>query len=336
MGILDTLVDWVARAMDAAGLNGTRLRWKWNRRRQAMREGGVRASVAFRAARGKHKMCPSCRALVIRTAGRCPECGATLAGVRAPGVSRMLSNILPGATMTTSLILLANGFWFVLMMMTVIRETDSSGFLSMLIFPRGSGEILIRFGALYSETFNGLGDWWRLIPPIFLHGGLLHFFFNSFVFLQLAPIVEQEYGTERFFLAYLVSGIFGFLLSQAWVIVTGGFRLTLGASGAVLGLMGLLIAYGIRRPADPKQHAPLRGLHLRHLARDGRQHRPHRPRRRAGRRIPDRHDHAGGALPHPQAGGAVAHPRCAGCIPGAVLVLPRGPHGDRGVGERAA
>ncbi len=245
--MLDKLIDLLARALDALGLHGTRLRWRWNQRRQQLGESGLQALMFWRSARAPHKMCPSCRALVPRGAGRCPECSAPMAGVRAPGLGRALSNLFPGATTTTALILLVNGFWFALMVMVLIRSGRDGGFSSLLFFPDDFGRTLVRFGALYTPLVQGPADWWRLIPPIFLHAGLLHFFFNCYVFLQLAPTVEEEYGTERFFVAYLASGIAGFALSLGWSSLWGGFKLTLGASGAILGLMGLLIAYGVRR-----------------------------------------------------------------------------------------
>jgi rhomboid protease GluP len=86
------------------------------------------------------------------------------------------------------------------------------------------------------------GEWWRLVTPIFLHGGLLHFAFNSYALIQLGPLVEEEYGTERFVVLYLLSGIGGNILSQ-FLRSTN----TVGASGAICGLMGLLLAYGMRR-----------------------------------------------------------------------------------------
>lgn len=71
---------------------------------------------------------------------------------------------------------------------------------------------------------------------------MLHFFFNSYVLLQLGPIVEEEFGTERFWTMYLLCGIAGSAASQFARPVN-----TVGASGAIMGLMGLLLVYGWRR-----------------------------------------------------------------------------------------
>jgi membrane associated rhomboid family serine protease len=235
-GAIDRVVDAVARAMDAVGLNGTRLRWKWNQRRARLAESGVRAEVFWRSARGKHKMCPSCRTLVPRGARQCEACGRPLAEVRAPGIGRLIGNVLPGATAATSLILLANGFWFLMMLMAQIK----SGGEGFGIFSFFGGGLLFRFGSGFSPVTLA-GEWWRLVTPIFLHAGILHFFFNSYVLLQLGPLVEQEFGTERFWVMYLACGIAGSAASQFARPVN-----TVGASGALLGMMGLLLVYGWR------------------------------------------------------------------------------------------
>ena len=235
--MLDRIVDLVARGLDALGLGGTRLRWRWNRRRRDLGEAGLRAAVASRSATGRYKMCPACRALVPKSAWTCTECGAGLAGVRAPGLGRLVSNVLPGATAVTGLIFLVNGLLFLLVLLAPVAGAEAEGRLMRLDFAS-----LLRYGAGYGPLTFQLGEWWRLVTPIFLHGGLLHIVFNTIVLLQLGPLVEEEYGTERFLFVYLASGVAGNLASQFL-----GSRPTVGASSAILGLMGLLLVYGLRR-----------------------------------------------------------------------------------------
>jgi rhomboid protease GluP len=187
-------------------------------------------------------MCRSCRALVPRSAPTCPECGAGLASVRAPGLGRLVANVIPGATTATSLILLVNGALFALMLMASLQDGKPRG-----LFAAFDGPTLVRFGSGLKLLTVGAGEWWRLVrlvTPIFLHGGLIHFAFNSYALIQLAPLVEEEYGTERFVVLYLTAGIAGNIASQ---VLWPGFRHTVGASGAICGLIGILLAYGIRR-----------------------------------------------------------------------------------------
>jgi len=244
--LIDRLIDWLARAIDALGGNGSRLRWRWSQRRRDLGESGMHASILWRSARTRHRMCPSCRALVSRTASRCPECGGSLAGTLGPGFTRLFANLFPGATTATAVVLLANGFWFVLAVMILLRTRSDVGFTGVLMFPGDFQQTLVDLGALVTPRVLAGGEWWRLIPPIFLHGGLVHFFFNSYILLQLAPTVEEEYGTHRMLAAYLATGVGGFLTTCAWSAVAGP-RMSVGGSGAVLGLMGLLLAYGVRR-----------------------------------------------------------------------------------------
>lgn len=225
--------------MSALGLNGTRLLWRWRQFKLRRGESGVRGEIMWRSARAQHKMCRSCRALVPRSAGKCPECGASLADVATPGVGRLVTNLFPGITAVTSLLMLVNGFWFVMMVMAQIKA-GGGGF-------GGFGtELLARFGAGVSRPaqLNGQwigGEWWRWITPIFVHAGLLHFFFNSFLLIQLGPVVEELYGAQRFWIVYLSCGIGGSLTSQL-----PRFVISIGASGAIMGLIGLLLVAGYR------------------------------------------------------------------------------------------
>jgi rhomboid protease GluP len=242
-GILDRLVDLIAGVMDMIGLNGTRFRWRWHNRKAQIGEAGLKTEIAWRSAKTKHKMCPSCRALVPRGVKSCPECGQGLAGVRAPGVGRLLSNILPGATATTSLLLLVNGLFFMLMLIlppAAGTGGQAGGLARLMSFNTYD---LLRLGGGLGSLVMHDGEWWRLVTSIFLHGGLIHFGFNSYVLLQLGPLAEETYGTERFWVIYLWSGIAGNLLAQ---FLRPGVPVV-GASGAIVGLIGLLLAYGIRR-----------------------------------------------------------------------------------------
>jgi rhomboid protease GluP len=243
---MDQVIERIAVAMDAVGMRGSRLRWKWNQRQRSIGEQKAALDMATRSIKGRHKMCPSCRALIPKRASKCPECGESTRSVRGPGAGRAIGGIFPGGVNATALVLLANGFWFALLAMRLLSHYPEAGIGSLLFFPGEFSRSLGQFGMLNTSMVQGIGDLWRLIPPIFLHGGLLHFFFNSYILLQVGPFLEEEYGRERFWIIYLASGAGGFLLKVIWSNFTmHGY--TLGASGAVLGVMGALIAYGIRR-----------------------------------------------------------------------------------------
>ena len=100
-----------------------------------------------------------------------------------------MTDLIPGVTAATSLIMLVNGFWFVVMLMAQMKagSGDSS------LFGGFTGELIVRFGSglsrervLAGGQLVG-GEWGRLITPIFLHGGMIHFLVNSYLVLQLGP-----------------------------------------------------------------------------------------------------------------------------------------------------
>jgi len=250
-GPLDRAVEQVAKLLNAVGLNGTRLLWKWNRRRRALAESGAQRKNLWRSARGKHKMCPACRALVGRSDRVCSECGEMLGGVSAPGLGRMAGNLLPGISSVSSVLMLVNGFWFLMMIMAQMKSGGGSG---QSMFGGFDGMMLVRFGAGLKGQINadGIvtgGEWWRLITPIFLHGGLIHFLFNSYMLMNIGPVAQEIFGPTRFWCIYLTCGVSGSILSQYPYLLfpTGGpVSPAIGASGAILGLIGLLLVHGYR------------------------------------------------------------------------------------------
>ena len=238
--LLDAIVDSLSRLLDALGLNGSRLRWKWRQKRFNLGEQGMKTEMAWRSAQGQHKMCPECRQLVDRKASECPSCGENLGRVSTPGAGRAISNLFPGLEAITSLILLVNGAYFLLLMMMHVKNgVDYS------LFGGFDWELSVRLGAGLSVPYpfpDGVtgGEWWRLVTPLFMHDGLIHIFFNSMMLLQLGPIIQNFYGA-RLWPIYLACGIAGSIASQWTRPVT-----TLGASGAIFGLIGLLVALGVK------------------------------------------------------------------------------------------
>jgi rhomboid protease GluP len=86
------------------------------------------------------------------------------------------------------------------------------------------------------------GRWWTLVTAIYLHGGILHLVFNVLWINQLAPAVEDVYGRARLVAIFTVAGVLGFV-----VTVLVGVPFSVGASGAVFGLLGALVFYGRHR-----------------------------------------------------------------------------------------
>ena len=84
--------------------------------------------------------------------------------------------------------------------------------------------------------------------PLFLHAGWEHFLFNSFALFQLGGLVEHFFGEGRFFWIYFGAGLFGTVASTLFQPDT----VSVGASGAIFGLLGALLYFSIRRPQVAK------------------------------------------------------------------------------------
>jgi rhomboid protease GluP len=89
------------------------------------------------------------------------------------------------------------------------------------------------------------GEVWRLITAAFLHASLLHIVFNGIALFDLGRLTEPLLGRERFAVVYLASAISGNLASagHSMLVERGG---ALGASGAIFGLLGLLVGFAVR------------------------------------------------------------------------------------------
>ena len=98
------------------------------------------------------------------------------------------------------------------------------------------------------------GDWWVLITAMFLHGGILHILFNMLWVRDLAPQTEILFSPHKMIIIYVLSGIGGNLLALFTPIFARGMFMipmdnypVIGASGAVFGLMGAILAFGRKR-----------------------------------------------------------------------------------------
>jgi membrane associated rhomboid family serine protease len=98
------------------------------------------------------------------------------------------------------------------------------------------------------------GEWYRLITSAFLHGGLLHIGFNMYVLWILGPVLERAMGSVRFVVLYLVAALGGSVASYA---TSPPNTLSVGASGAIFGLMAALLVVGHRFRHDVSQVAVL-------------------------------------------------------------------------------
>jgi membrane associated rhomboid family serine protease len=165
----------------------------------------------------------------------------TSVGMRCPECAKQKTKVRTAATLTR-----APQLTYVLIAINVIvflAQVMSGGGLN------GVGGTVYAHGALAGQPVAD-GEWWRIVTFGFLHGSLIHLAFNTYVLYFLGTLLEPEIGKLRFGLIYavsLVGGALGALLTSL------PQQATVGASGAVFGLMSAAFVALRARGIDPMQ-----------------------------------------------------------------------------------
>lgn len=184
------------------------------------------------------QICPACGALVGISATRCHECGTSLRFSLA-ALSKKFSGLFgEHEAPVTSALLIANVLMFGV---SWLASTAAGGEGGLRILSGMGGETQYRLGSSFPYSIFVLHEWYRLVTAMFLHGGLLHIGFNMMALMQFSPALEELYGSARYLFFYVVTGAFGFLVSA------GTNHHSLGASGAIMGLVGLMLAITSKR-----------------------------------------------------------------------------------------
>jgi len=102
-------------------------------------------------------------------------------------------------------------------------------------------------------------QWYRLLTSVFLHGSWLHLAFNMYVLYVLGPPLERLLGHARFLFLFLIAGLGGAVASFTFSSIN---TVSVGASGAIFGLMGALVVAGRHLRADITQVLILIGINV--------------------------------------------------------------------------
>jgi membrane associated rhomboid family serine protease len=215
-----------------------RLRFKLEKFKASLRETFAAKEENYDTS---HRMCPHCRGLISRDASVCPLCDTPLRSPRARSgtgapAGRVMGGLIPIPSTATSVIVVAN-----------IALYGISWYLTQQAAMPGegggdiSGPVLLRLGAKFGPYMIFGHQWWRLVTAIFLHGGLLHIGMNLWCLFDLGPEVESLFSTPKFIVLYLFTGVFGFIISLFWSLFWSPGGLSIGASGSIVGLIGILI-----------------------------------------------------------------------------------------------
>ena len=196
------------------------------------------------------QLCPACGTLVGATATKCHQCGANMKYSFA-AASKSLGRWMPQTSPVTYTMLTICCVMFGLSMIITARTqgfgSPGGSPLGMLMSLGGiSGRVLDRLGA--SLPWPGdLEEPWRLVTAIFLHGGILHIVFNMWVLMDIGPMVEEQYGSARYLFLFTATGAAGYLVSSF------AGHPSVGASGSLLGLIGVLLAATTGRKSPAAQ-----------------------------------------------------------------------------------
>jgi membrane associated rhomboid family serine protease len=182
-------------------------------------------SAGVRCQRCERPICPSC--MVQASVGfQCPECVKASAKSSPTMSARSLLESRPNATYV---LIALNVVVFIAELATMASATD------VLYGASGSvAEHLVLFAPSVGD-----GEWYRMITAGFLHAGLIHIGMNMFVLWRIGPQLERLLGWPRYVSLYLAALLAG---SLGAMVVSPDVP-TLGASGAIFGLLGAALAY---------------------------------------------------------------------------------------------
>jgi len=184
------------------------------------------------------QICPACGSLVGIHATKCHECGTNLR-FSAAALGKKFSGVFgDNVAPVTTILLIANVLMLGVSLMAATAAGHGGG-MSLLWGLVGPSQN--RLGASHPYMIFVENEWWRLVTAMFLHSGLIHIGFNMMALMQLGPSLEELYGSGRYLFLYTLAGAFGFLVSAFTV------HLSLGASGAILGLVGAMLAVTSKR-----------------------------------------------------------------------------------------
>ncbi len=186
----------------------------------------------------KSILCPNCRKLISSDEPACPYCGMAHPG------SRWKRGVFDGFSLLgldpVKAIIAVNAAFY---LFSLLLNPGALGLsANPMTFLSPSDPSIFLLGATGTLPIAAYGRWWTLISASFLHGSILHLFFNMMALRQLAPFVLDEFGFHRFAILYTWTGIAGFYLSYL-----AGVPFTIGASASICGMIGAILYYGKSR-----------------------------------------------------------------------------------------
>jgi membrane associated rhomboid family serine protease len=170
---------------------------------------------------------------------QCPECVAAAQAATREPKTVFGGKLTSSSTVTLSLI-------------------GISAAVFVLQFLTGVSQVASQWG-MWPAAVAVNSEWYRLLTSVFLHGSWLHLAFNMYVLYVLGPPLERLLGHVRFLALYLIAGLGGAVASFTFSAIN---TVSVGASGAIFGLMGALVVAGRHLRADITQVLVLIGINV--------------------------------------------------------------------------
>lgn len=187
--------------------------------------------------------CPGCRNLVRRDEEFCPFCARRL---RAEGGLRGLVRRLSGYPEIMTRILL--GMIVAVFVLQIVADyflpaayrldNRGGGLFSLM---QADPMTYLRMGSNFHLFVAHVHQYWRFVTSCFLHFGVIHILFNGWVLWDLGRLAERLWGSKQVFATFILTGIVGSAFSFGWNMMLDTPKNSAGASGAICGLLGLLI-----------------------------------------------------------------------------------------------
>jgi membrane associated rhomboid family serine protease len=186
--------------------------------------------------------CPTC----VQEGARSTRQGRTTYGGKRSDNPALTSQVLIGINVAVWVLITATG-------------GAASIWVDRLALLSVGRRVLLPDGSI--RTVEGVvdGAWWQLVTAMFTHVDLMHIAFNMLALWFLGPQLEAVVGRARFLALYFLSGLMG----SAFVYwLTPEYTPTVGASGAIFGLMGALLVVAMKVGADYSQILVWLGLNV--------------------------------------------------------------------------
>jgi membrane associated rhomboid family serine protease len=129
--------------------------------------------------------------------------------------------------------------------------------ISIFVLSLLLGSFALAFGMIPAAIAQG--EWWRLLTSTLLHGSILHLLFNMYALYWLGPQLERTLGHVRFAALYILSALGGSVASYWFSDLR---TVSVGASGAIFGLITATIVIGREMRTDVSQLVVLLGLNV--------------------------------------------------------------------------